>query len=238
MFPKNGERLLDLCKFTKCTGVVDIVYNPAMTGLLLDAERLGIKYSDGLPMLVAQAKRACEIFKSEMLPDRIVEEILGKLRMQMMNITLVGMPGCGKTTVGNILAERLGRELYDTDAEICKSGRTPSDIITDNGEESFRRIEHETVEEIGKLSGKIIATGGGVVKNYNNYFLLKRNGKIFNLSRLIEKLCMKGRPLSKDIETVKKLYSERKELYNQFADFTIYNNGEVDSAVKGVLENL
>lgn len=237
MFPKNGERLLELCKFTKCTGVVDIVYNPAMTGLLLDAERLGIKHSDGLPMLVAQAKRACEIFRGEKISDGVIEDILGKLRMQMMNITLVGMPGCGKTTVGNILAQRLKREIYDTDAEICKKGRTPSDIITNDGEETFRRVEHETVEETGKLSGKIIATGGGVVTREENYEPLHQNGKIIFINRPIQLLATDGRPLSQR-DGVERLYNTRLPMYRRFADAEVDGSGTAEEVAQRIMDAL
>jgi shikimate dehydrogenase len=238
-YPNTDSAPIDLDRFSNLEGVVDVIYNPSLTKLLFKAKEKGIKYTSGLPMLVAQAKYAKDKFFDRVSPDSDIERVLEDISKQTQNIVLIGMPGSGKSTVGKLLSQKLGREFIDTDSEIVKKdGREIPQIFKESGEEYFRKLESQVLEEVGKLSGKIIATGGGVVKNYNNYFLLKRNGKIFNLSRLIEKLCMENRPLSKDIETVKKLYSERKELYNQFADFTIDNNGEVDSAVKGVLENL
>ena len=237
MFPKNGERLVELDKFTRCIGVADIVYNPAMTGLLLDAERLGIKHTNGLPMLVAQAKKACEIFKNEKLPDSIIEDILKKLRLQMMNIVLVGMPGCGKSTVGKILSEVLCHELWDTDEEICKKGRTPSQIITSDGEESFRRIEHETIEEIGKLSGKIIATGGGAVTREENYEPLHQNGKIIFINRSPGLLTTDNRPISQR-DGVEKLYNIRLPMYHRFADAMVDGNGTPDEVAQRIITAL
>ena len=234
MFPKNGERLLELEKFTKCTGVADIVYNPAMTGLLLDAERLGIKYTNGLPMLVAQAKKACEIFKNEKLPDSIIEDILKKLRLQMMNVVLVGMPGCGKSTIGKLLSQSLGHELTDTDEEICKKGRTPSQIITDDGEDAFRRIEHEAIDQTGKLSGKIIATGGGAVTRNENYEPLHQNGKIIFINRSPELLATEDRPLSQR-EGVMKLYNTRLPMYRRFADAEVDGNGTPEEVAQKII---
>lgn len=237
MYPNVGKKLLELDKFEKCEGVLDLIYNPASTALLLDAERLGIKHSNGLPMLVAQAKKACEIFNATTLDDDLIEKILKKLRLQMMNVVLVGMPGCGKTTVGKILAQKLSHELSDTDEKIAEIGRTPAEIITNDGEAAFRKIESDIVFEIGKQSGKIISTGGGVVTRDENYVPLHQNGKIIFIDRSPELLNSDGRPLSQSVG-VKKLYDERLPLYKKFADATVDGDATPENVADGIIEIL
>lgn len=239
MYPENYNCLIDLSVFKNLSGVVDAIYNPALTQLLYQAKKLGVPNVNGLPMLVAQAKFAMELFLGINVSDDIILPIVEKLNKESLNIVLIGMPGSGKTTIGKILAEKLNREFIDTDQEIVKKeGRSIPEIFADNGEEYFRKVEREVLKEVGKLSGKVISTGGGVIKNLNNYFPLKQNGKIFWIDRAINKLVTEGRPLSKDIETVKKLYAERKEKYEFFADKKITNDGEFADAVKGVMDAL
>lgn len=237
MYPNVGKKLLDLEKFEKCEGVLDLIYNPATTALLLDAERLGIKHSNGLPMLVAQAKKACEIFNGTTLDDATIETVLKKLRLQMMNVVLIGMPACGKTTVGKLLAQNLSHDFCDIDEKIAESGRTPAEIITSDGEAAFRKIEGDAVSEIGKQSGKIIATGGGVVTRDENYVPLHQNGKIIFIDRSPERLNSDGRPLSKSVG-VQKLYAERLPLYKKFADATVDGNATPENVVDGIIEIL
>ena len=197
MYPNNGEVPLDLSLFPRLEGVLDMIYNPSKTGLLLDAERLGIPHIGGLSMLVAQAKLAAEIFTGDRIEEGEIDRITGKIARQSENIILIGMAGCGKTTVGKVLAERMGRELIDTDRLVTEqTGRTPSDIIEKEGEETFRRIETECVAMAGKLSGKIIATGGGVPTVKANHDLLRQNGIIVFLRRETELLDTHDRPLS------------------------------------------
>ncbi len=157
----------------------------------------------------------------------------------MQNIVLIGMPGSGKSSVGKALANELGSEFIDTDTEIeRREGMSIPKIFELHGEEYFRKVEREVVAEIGKSSGKIIATGGGVVKNKDNYFPLKNNGKIFLIERSLNKLAIGGRPLSKDYQAVEKLYLERKGLYDYFADEKVNNDGELCDTVKGVIDKL
>ena len=239
MYPNNYQSPIDLQKFDNLSGVVDVIYNPDTTLLTAQAKQQGIKNTNGLPMLVAQAKFAMEKFVGQSVSDSVIESALNKLWADTLNIVLIGMPGSGKSTVGRALADVLGREFIDTDKEIEK--RENCDIPTifrERGEEYFRKVESEVLKDVGKLTGKVIATGGGIVKNTDNYFPLKCNGKIFWLNRDIEALATDNRPLSKDIQTVKKLYEERKDKYMAFSDFIIDNNCTVQSAVKGVLENL
>ena len=149
------------------------------------------------------------------------------------------MPGSGKSTVGKAIAELLGREFIDTDQEIVnREGKDIPTIFKESGEEYFRAVEKQVLKDVGKLTGKVIATGGGVIKDKENYFPLKGNGKIFWIKRDIESLVTDGRPLSKDLQTVKKLFEERKDKYAAFADFIVDNDGDIEDAVKGVTEKL
>jgi len=237
MYPNVGVSPVKLCNFTECEGVIDLIYNPALTALLIEAEKLGIKHSNGLAMLVAQAKKACEIFRGATLDDSIIETVLSRLRMQMLNIVLIGMPGCGKTTVGRILAEKLGRELCDTDEEIKKGGKTPAEIIVSQGEDAFRQKESEVVSLIGKCSEKIIATGGGVVTRRENYIPLHQNGKIVFIDRSPSLLTSEDRPLSQACG-VRKLYNDRLPLYKEFADAVVVSDGSADETAEKILNAL
>jgi len=239
MYPNNYECKIDLSAFSMLTGVADAVYNPALTKLLYQAKQRGVAYSNGLPMLVAQAKYAMEKFLDVCVSQEVIEPIVKKLSSDMQNVVLIGMPGCGKSTIGKAVASTLNREFIDTDQEIIKkAGMEIAEIFAMKGEEEFRKLESEVLREVGLTTGKVIATGGGVIKNRENYFPLKSNGKIFWIQRSVEKLVTEGRPLSKDRQTVEKLYLERKENYEYFADKKIDNNSELELAVKGVLKNL
>lgn len=239
MYPENYTCKVDLSAFKELSGVADAVYNPALTTLLYQAKMRGVPYSNGLPMLVAQAKYAMELFLDITVSDNVIEPIIQNLSKQYLNIVLVGMPGSGKTSIGKALKEELSLDFIDTDEEIVKrEGKSIPEIFKEKGEEYFRKVESEVLRSVGVLAGKIISTGGGVVKNPENYFPLKQNGKIFWIDRAIEKLVTEGRPLSKDRETVEKLYEERKGKYSAFSDVKIDNNGEISSAVKGVINSL
>jgi shikimate dehydrogenase len=188
-------------------------------------------------MLVAQAKYAAELFLDKKIDDKIIEKIIRDLQKESLNVVLVGMPGCGKSTVGKNVAKLIGKEFIDTDALIVeRENKSIPQIFEENGEEYFRKVESEVLKDVGKLSCKVISTGGGVIKNRENYFALKQNSVIIWLDRAIDLLVCDGRPLSKDKQTVKKLFEERKENYAFFADEKISNDGEIDLAVKGVVE--
>jgi shikimate dehydrogenase len=236
MYPNNGTSPVSLEKFKSCEGVIDMIYNPAKTALLLEAESLGIKHINGLPMLVAQAKKACELFLEEKIDDSEVNRITEIIALNSANIILVGMPGCGKTTVGKRLAEITGRKLLDTDEMIASSnGRTPLEIIKSDGEERFREIEHVEIKNAGKLSEKIISTGGGVVTRAENYSPLHQNGKIVFIHRPIEKLATDGRPLSVNLS---EMYKKRLPMYRNFCDIEVQNNSDIDSCVNEILQKL
>ena len=226
-YPDVGKAAADLRNFPRCSGVLDVVYNPRRTALLLQAEELGIPCSDGLPMLVAQAAAAEEHFFSRSIPDSENERILSQLRRDTQNIVLIGMPGSGKTTVGQALAALTGREAIDIDAAVtARAGRPIPEIFAREGEAAFRALEREETAAAGKLSGKIILTGGGVVKDPANYPALHQNGRIYELSRALEKLPSDGRPLSQGTD-LRDLYAQRAPLYARFRDAWIDNNGAV-----------
>ena len=233
MYPKNGASPIVLDSLKNCEGVIDMIYNPARTKLLLDAERLGIKCINGLSMLVAQAKRACELFLGESIDDGEIERITALIARQTRNIVLVGMPGCGKSTVGDLLSSMTGRKVIDTDVEITKKeGRTPSEIIKTDGEEAFRRIESQVVAEVGKTSGVIISTGGGVVTRQENYSPLHQNGVIVFIDRDVSSLATADRPLSVDLEA---LYKKRLPVYRDFCDIEVSNSSTADACAKEIL---
>ncbi len=228
MYPANEGFPVDITLFKECEGVADLIYNPARTNIVCDAEKLEINCISGLAMLVAQAKRACEIFLGKEIDDKIIPEIIEKIERSQENIVLIGMPGCGKSTLGRLVSEKLGRVLVDTDAEIVKlAGKTIPEIFTQDGEDIFRDFESHVTENVGKMTGAVIATGGGIVKREKNYRPLHRNGKIVFLHRDIKMLDTDGRPLSQR-DGVEKLYKERLPLYRRFADVEI----EVSSSIE------
>ncbi len=237
-YPNNYECLVDLDCFEKLEGVFDVIYNPSLTKLLTKAKKKGVKYSNGLPMLVAQAKKSAEYFFDKVIDDEKIEIAIKNFEKSIENIVLIGMSGSGKTTVGKIIAQKLNREFIDTDAEIVKKdGRDIPTIFKKSGEEYFRELESEILREVGVLSGKVIATGGGVVENSENYFSLKQNGKIFCLTRDFEKLDRKGRPLSSDINTLKNLFESRKDKYLYFADLLVDNDSEIEKTVGEIIKD-
>ena len=225
MYPGNGASPMDLTRFPACRGVLDLIYNPHRTALLLQAEAMGCPCSDGLPMLVAQAKAAEELFTGRAISDRENERILAMLRRETENIVLIGMPGCGKSTVGQALSALTGREAIDLDAVIeASAGRSIPEIFALDGEDAFRALEREAVAEAGKLSGKLLLTGGGAVKDGRNRPALRQNGRIYHLLRNLDALPRAGRPLSQSGDLAA-LWAEREPLYRQFRDISMDNNG-------------
>lgn len=224
MYPNNGERLVDLEKLPRLRCVLDLIYNPSRTRLLLDAQRLGIACEGGLPMLVAQATAAAELFSREKIPESCNNEILCKLDSEMKNIILIGMPGCGKSTVGRILAKRLKRPFFDADREIIKKiGCSIPEFFATRGESAFRAVETQVLSELGKRSACVIATGGGCVTREENYDLLHQNGTIIWVRRGLSHLSTKGRPVSQSTDLAT-LYQLRRPLYEQFADRCVEND--------------
>lgn len=238
MYPNTGVSPVDLGLFPKLEGVLDVVYNPARTQILLDAEKRGLPHENGLWMLVAQAKEAAEYFTGSRIEDTEIERIYQKLSAQMQNIVLIGMPGCGKSTVGALLAEKTGRKLADADEEIIRlAGKSIPDIFAQDGEEVFRAWETKALENLGKQSGLIIATGGGCVTRERNYPLLHQNGRIFWLRRSLDVLPTDGRPLSQS-NKLADLYAVRKPLYEAFADCAIDNDEKIEDTVDTIIAQL
>lgn len=224
MYPNNGARLIDLDLLPQCRCVLDLIYNPARTRLLLDAEERKIRCENGLSMLVAQAKRAAELFTGKMIPDAVCTDILRTLEREMHNVILIGMPGCGKTSVGTLLAQRLGRPFFDADAEIERRlGCTIPAFFAREGENAFRAVETQVLAELGKRSGCVIATGGGCVTRPENYELLHQNGTLVWLRRDLSALPVDGRPISRS-RALSELYREREPLYRRFADICVEND--------------
>ena len=238
MYPRNGEAPVDLRTFPNLEGVADVVYNPARTALLLQAEMLGIPHTGGLTMLVAQAKRSAERFCGHSIDDSEISRITGVLTRQMQNIVLIGMPGCGKTKIAQALSQRLGRPVYEADDILAeKAGLSIPEIFAREGEAGFRARETEVLRELGKLSGAVISTGGGCITREENYDLLHQNGIIIWRKRDISLLAKKGRPISMSRD-LNELYGERKPLYERFADIVIESTDTIESAVEAILEAL
>ena len=220
MYPHNGESPVTLSRLPRLEAVLDLIYNPLRTALLLEAEARGIPCRNGLYMLVAQAKAAAELFLSHPLPEGEIDRIEGKLRREAANWVLIGMPGCGKSTVGHLLAERTGRPLLETDQMIeAVAGCSCGEFIRTRGEEAFRALETEMVRQAGARSGCVIATGGGTVTRPENRDPLRQNGILFHLDRPPEQLEISdSRPLSETREKLAARYRERKPLYESWRD--------------------
>lgn len=238
MYPNNRKSVTDLSLFPNCEAVLDIVYNPVRTELLLSAEERGITAVGGLSMLVAQAVRGFELFTNESAEEGITERILNKLLQDMQNVILIGMPSCGKSTVGKLLAEALGKSFYDADEEFFKMhGITPENAINTLGEAEFREMEAKTLASLGKLSSSVIATGGGAVTRRENYPSLHQNGIIIYIKRDLSKLSTDGRPLSK-AASLQSLFEARCPLYEAFADITVENDSTCELCAKSIIDAL
>lgn len=238
MYPDTGISPVNLDVFPQLEGVLDVIYNPSRTQLLMDAEKKGIVAMNGLWMLISQAMYASISFAGKCTSDKSIEEIHRIFKAQMENMILVGMPGCGKTTIGQLIAEKTGKIFVDTDAQIEKlAGKTIPAIFSEDGEAAFRIMETKVLTDLGKQSGLILSTGGGCVTQKHNYPLLHQNGTIFYLQRDLSKLPTDGRPLSKT-GSLEQIYAERKPLYQAFADHIIDNNETVEKTVNAILEKL
>ena len=238
MYPNVGASPVELAAFPACEAVLDIVYNPARTMLLLDAEARGIPRAGGLLMLVAQARRSAEQFARTSIPEHRVYEIAELLERQTRNVVLIGMPGCGKTTVGKALAERMGRPFLDADDIISeRAGTSIPEIFAAEGEDGFRRRETAVLAELGQGSGAVIATGGGCVTRAENYPLLHQNGVIVWIRRALKNLPTDGRPLSQQ-NPLEMLYAQRKDKYAAFADITVDSDEVTEHTVQTIWEEV
>ena len=238
MFPHAGDSPLskeELAAFISLQCVIDLIYNPLRSQLLLDTESLGILNANGLKMLVAQAARASSLFLERDVSDSQIENISREFHDSKENIVLIGMPGVGKTSTGEALAKLLNRPWIDTDFLIKQKAHCDAaTYLQTHGEAAFRRLEHEVIQEISNMSGVVISCGGGVVVTPSNYQLLRQNGKFVYLTRPLEQLTIAGRPLSQSVG-IQELATERLPLYEAWADITFSCLGSPDADAKGLL---
>lgn len=238
MFPNAEESPIDLRRFSCLESVVDVIYNPLRTRLMLDAESLGIKSAGGLEMLVAQAKYAVEIFLDKRLPADSIEKITSSLLRERRNLVIIGMSGAGKTTLGGLSAKRLGKISVDTDEKIVEKIQIPIPAYFEAyGEAAFRERETEILREYSQQNGLVISTGGGIIKNPENIRLLKQNGLIIWLKRPVGLLDSgKGRPLAPDPEATARLYRERLPLYTAAAETVVENDSTIEKGLERLIQ--
>ena len=232
MYPETGVCLVNLQDFPRLEAVLDVVYNPFKTELLLQAEKLGIPAFCGFEMLIAQAVFASDKFVDKNISPRVIEETHLLLKKQLSNISLIGMPGCGKSSIGKALAERLGKTYVDLDEKIEENAGMPiPDIFAQYGEEVFRRYEAEAISQYSKENHQVIACGGGAVKTPGNARQLRQNGPVLWIRRPVDYLPMNGRPLSNGINALRAMATERRPLYAAAADAVLDNTGTLAQAV-------
>ena len=238
MYPHNPANLIDITQFSKLEGVVDLIYNPRRTILLLQAEMMEIPHCDGLPFLVAQGVEAANHFQGESFGTKEIEQILRDMRCEKENIILIGMPGVGKTTVGKALGEEMGRTCVDVDHELEKEIGDITTYITEQGEPAFREKEAEMIAKLGTQTGLVISTGGGCVTVPKNYAHLRQNGRIYQLTQPVENLSTSGRVLSSGgIERLRELEATRTPMYESFAQCIVEHNRNAPETVSAILED-
>ncbi len=238
MYPNNGETPVDLKIFTRLSGVLDLIYNPSVTRLIYDAKNLGIPAINGLSMLSAQAKRACELFLGQDIEEDPTPEIVKNIEQRLKNIVLIGMPGSGKSTAGRLLSEALQRKFIDTDEIIVRDSEMPIPrIFSSFGEEEFRRRETKAAKEAGKASGAVIATGGGIITREENYYPLHQNSYIIWLKRDTSLLPVDGRPVSQSND-INELYRKRAPLYEKYCDGIVEVSEDTEETVQRIIDKI
>ena len=238
MYPHNPASLIDIMQFSKLEGVVDLIYNPRRTILLLQAEMMDVPHCDGLPFLVAQGVEAANHFQGESFGTKEIEQILRDMRHEKENIILIGMPGVGKTTVGKAIGKKMGRTCIDVDQELAKEIGDISTYITEQGEAAFREKEAEMIAKLGTQTGIVISTGGGCVTVPKNFAHLRQNGRIYQLTQPVEKLSTSGRVLSSGgIERLRELEETRTPMYESFAQCIVEHNRNAPETVAAILED-
>ncbi|MGE4353783.1 MAG: shikimate kinase [Oscillospiraceae bacterium] len=236
MYPNNGTSAVDPERFPNLCGVLDVVYNPLKTALILKAHKLGIPASGGLPMLVAQAKYAEELFFNRKIPDEKLESVLRKIDAQKRNIILMGMPGCGKSSLGYELSLLTNRPLRDIDELIVhEAGCSIPEIFEKSGEAVFRDIESAVLLREGKQGGSIISLGGGSILREENRAAIIQNGFLVYVRRALDRLPTSGRPLSTDVQALQHMYAVRGPIYSAYADCVCENSGTIRELAKEVL---
>jgi len=240
MFPNMGENPVDLEDFPLLEGVCDAVYNPLKSQLVLDAEKKGIPATGGLYMLVAQAVYAAQIFTGEKDLIRLAEPIYQDIVKEKKNLVLIGMPGCGKSTIGRALAEKWGKRFFDSDDRIVSlAGKPIPKIFEESGEAVFRDMESQAIRQLSQEQGAVIATGGGAVLREKNVSLLKGNGTLVFLDAPLEQLvATPDRPLSSNREAMERRYRERYDVYLAAADLRVPVNRSLEENMKRIEEEL
>ena len=239
MYPHCPNQSIQLAPFNRLEGVIDLVYNPHRTGILLEAESLGIPHVNGLIFLLAQAIAASSLFLGRTYDKDTLKDLYKQFRQAQENIVLIGMPGSGKSTVGEALAKLTGRTLVDIDNHITEEVGPISDYILTHGEPAFRTIESKIIADVGKQTGLIISTGGGAVTIPENFAPLRQNGRIYEIYRPLEELDTTGRVLSSGgIERLQQLYNERASLYATFRQVQVVNTETPESVAQRILTDL
>lgn len=237
MYPKNGASPVELDRLPNVRGVADVIYNPEKTALILAAQAKGIPAVSGLSMLVAQAREAAELFAGHAIPAGRVEDIVSEIGAQTLNLILVGMPGCGKTTLGQAVAAALQREFVDCDAEIVRrAGKSIPEIFAQDGESAFRALESGVLADVCRGHGLVISTGGGAVLRAENRDAMRQNGRVCLIRRALALLPRDGRPLSASEDAVARLWEARRAAYETAADFPVENDGTVEEAAEKIRE--
>lgn len=247
MYPHADDQVLvDLKNFKNLEAVMDVVYNPLKTRLLIEAESLGKKAVSGLYMLVAQAYFASELFNNHDISAMDIKNadnnlvIYKKCLSNKLNIVLTGMPTCGKTTLGKMISEKYAYEFVDTDLLIEKEINDKIvNYINKYGEEKFRDVESNVIKNISCKNHLVIATGGGAILRNENVINLKSNGIIFFINRSLNNLKpTKSRPLTSDIESLTKKYNERLPIYRSSCDHEIDGDAEFDDRINNIMKNV
>lgn len=236
MYPDCAATPIDITAFPQLEGVVDAVYNPLCTNLVLDARARGIPSEGGLYMLVMQAVVAVEKFLDTTIEKSVADRVFACVFAAKENIVLTGMPASGKSTVGKLL-KMDGYTLVDTDEEIEKRcGCTIKELIASKGEAYFRDLESEVIRDVSSSSCRILSTGGGAILREENVRCLKRNGKLFFLNAELARLhATDDRPLSDTKDKLAKLYAERIAIYKATADVIVPDMATPDAEAEYIL---
>lgn len=234
MFPAQEGIPVELDRFPQLESVADVIYNPHRTRLIVEAQKRGCRTATGLSMLTAQAAEAIEAFIGKPVAPESILRMTAELAREKMNLVLIGMPGCGKSTIARKLAEISGRPAVDIDQRIVERiGMPIRDFFAQQGEARFRQIEAEILAEVTLQTGQIIATGGGIVKDWENVRRLRQSGKVYFLDRSLDQLeTDPSRPLSSSREALRQLYDQRIDLYRAACDQQIENNGSADQTAR------